>query len=296
MCSYRPILGGGGGRWLFYVPVVVPEEWARRRKAGVTAPRKGPAAENASQGVLTLLWCWFVGGMLFLSVAHSKAVTYIWPILPAVALLSAVAWSRHLQDRLSLGARRTLTWIFVLTCGLGVFPLPVAMGIVQKLFAVQFSYVVWSVAILLSLTLWIPVGLRVSRRPRLCLCAAVSSMAGQFILIMAVLVPCLAENISARELARYFNQHGGVPQRLIFAEDRIGSFVFYLTPELRADLGQDQLQEMSLQHLPEDLAETVIVVPLRHADRADACGRLVEWSIDRVGHYRVYSKPADHYK
>ena len=102
---YLPILLGGGLPWIAYLPVVVLDEAAGRAKRLLRPGRP-----------LTLLACWLIGGTLLLSLAQSKLVTYVWPLLPAVAILAAVAWSRAADNTLSDGARRWLERTFAMSC------------------------------------------------------------------------------------------------------------------------------------------------------------------------------------
>ncbi len=118
---YFPILLGGALPWIGYLPVVVQDARARRKRA----PR------DDSHGAMILLWCWLIGCTLFLSASHSKLVTYIWPVFPAVAILAAVAWKRLIEGTLSEGARRTMAWMFMPACFAGPILLPGAMLILQ---------------------------------------------------------------------------------------------------------------------------------------------------------------------
>ena len=82
---------------------------------------------RASGDPMVLLGCWLVGGTLLLSLAHSKLVTYLWPVFPAVAILAAVAWARLWEGTLSPPARRLLGGVFWMTCLVGPAVLPAAL-------------------------------------------------------------------------------------------------------------------------------------------------------------------------
>jgi 4-amino-4-deoxy-L-arabinose transferase-like glycosyltransferase len=70
----------GGQAWWYYLPVLVaggvPWIVYTRRRALSDAPGK-------------LLWIWIAASLVLLSLANSKAVTYILPVMPAVAILAA---------------------------------------------------------------------------------------------------------------------------------------------------------------------------------------------------------------
>jgi 4-amino-4-deoxy-L-arabinose transferase-like glycosyltransferase len=65
---YLPLVIGGGLPWLVFVRPARPEAAAR-----------------------ALLWTWLVGGVALLSLSQSKAVTYLMPVMPAIAILAAAS-------------------------------------------------------------------------------------------------------------------------------------------------------------------------------------------------------------
>lgn len=287
---YLPLLVGGGLPWIVYLPVLVQDDWVRRRTPKDGDSQGARCGDGRSNGAIILLWCWLIGGTVFLSVAHSKLVTYIWPVFPTVALLGAVVWTRLLEGALSQGARRTLSWTFILSCALGPLLLPTTIIVVQEKYGLWFSWPVWTAAILAALTLWVPPALWPGRRPWLSLSSAMCSLAIQFAFVMTVVLPRVASTTSARELACYFNRRGQVPHRLLFADERIGSFVFYLRSELRARLREGQLQQVRLRDFPGNVNDAVIAVPVRRADRTSECSQLAGRAFHLVGHYRAYER------
>jgi hypothetical protein len=70
---YLPIVLGGGLPWTLYLPSALADAWQQRKSR----------ATRSAGGVATLLVCWIVGCTLFLSLANSKLVTYIWPVFPS---------------------------------------------------------------------------------------------------------------------------------------------------------------------------------------------------------------------
>jgi hypothetical protein len=60
--------------------------------------------------------------------------------------------------------------------------------------------------------------------------------------------PFVARTHSARDLAEYFNASGTLPPRIFVFNQRL-SFVYYLRPELRAQLRQDQIRSISVEEL-----------------------------------------------
>ena len=113
-------------------------------------------------------------------------------------------------------------------------------------------------------------------------------MAVQFVVVMAMVLPPVAETFSARELARHFNRLGQVPPRLLVAEGRIGSLLFYLDPQLRAGLRADQLQQLSANELPPLRPGDVIAVPEWKVPKLRRYFDVDHNQYESVGPYRLY--------
>jgi 4-amino-4-deoxy-L-arabinose transferase-like glycosyltransferase len=79
-----------GQPWWFYVPVVLGGglPWVAMIR---TAGRKAPLAATREAAPHALLWMWLVGAVVLLSLAQSKAITYVLPAMPAVAILAAIS-------------------------------------------------------------------------------------------------------------------------------------------------------------------------------------------------------------
>ena len=222
---YLPILVAGGSPWIAYLPVVVQDQWIKHRNRPA-----GEASRSGGQGdAMLLLGCWLVGGTLLLSIAHSKLVTYLWPVFPAVAILAAVAWVRLWEGTLSPRARRLLGGVFWMTCLVGPATLPAALLVAQsQLGPWRLPAGLWAAALVIAAGCWIPMGFWLFGRLRATLAACAVVAAVHFVFIMTLVMPRLADEVSARDLADYFNRRGRLPPRLLVAEERIGSLVFYL--------------------------------------------------------------------
>ena len=79
---YLPILAAGGIPWIGYLPVLVRDAVSRWR-SGMPA-----VTDACGNRPMLLLGCWFIGCTLFLTLSRSKLVTYIWPVFPAMAILT----------------------------------------------------------------------------------------------------------------------------------------------------------------------------------------------------------------
>ena len=118
--------------------------------------------------------------------------------------------------------------------------------------------------------------------------AAALSLAAQFVVVMTLILPRLAEMYSARDLAEHFNRVGRVPARLLLAEERIGSLVFYLDPRLRAGLTEDQVQYL-LADPPTPLRPgDVVAVKERNLRRPPSGSISGDNRYEPVGRYRLY--------
>jgi 4-amino-4-deoxy-L-arabinose transferase-like glycosyltransferase len=80
---------------VFFVPAFLTGGWSllgawRARRAAVEdeRPEQGDAAFDR------FLWCWVAGMVIFFSCIAGKLATYMLPVLPAVALLTARGWER----------------------------------------------------------------------------------------------------------------------------------------------------------------------------------------------------------
>ena len=113
-------------------------------------------------------------------------------------------------------------------------------------------------------------------------------MAVQFVVVMTMVLPPVAECFSARELAVYFNRAGQLPPRLWLAEQRVGSLVFYLDPRLRAGLKPGQVRPLLAGRPARLEAGDVVAVP--KPDRYHVVPRLElgDTPYQRVGRYRLY--------
>jgi 4-amino-4-deoxy-L-arabinose transferase-like glycosyltransferase len=153
---YVPLLAGGGLPWI--VSIARGRLRARRSEAE------------------KLLWVVLASTILLLTIAGSKAVTYLLPVMPLVAIVAV----RSLTVR---------TWRTV------------SMG----------TAAIFSAALL-------------------------------------VFGPQLAHSRSSRDLARYFNAARSLPSTVFVFDQRVG-FVFYLDPDVRRQLGVQQVRSVSVEEL-----------------------------------------------
>jgi len=224
----------------YYLPIVV----AGTLPWSVALWRRVRPAMDAER----LLWAWLVADLCVLSVAGSKLATYVLPALPAAAALAAMrvaTWH---------GPGRILDAAAALVAVVGVAAAPAAgawLGAAPALPAI-------AVGLLPVVVLaWAGRTWPASPPSRL-LAATAAALAA----IAIGSVPLVAGRFTAQPLAAEINRRGEVPPRLLIVDEGIGSFVFYLRPELRRMLTAEQVARVSrfsLADVPRD-AGTVVAV------------------------------------
>lgn len=269
---YFPLLLGGGLPWIGYLPTLL-------RKRGEKTPNELAATQHPAQvpGLNTspvpFLWCWLIGWVIFLTLAQSKLATYLWPAFPAVAILAAVAWSHLFEKSLGEAARRAFARTFVWSSWSGPIVLPTAVFVVQMLLNERFPWPVWVATAVVAAAAPLPLIPWRAGWPRAALIAAAFSMAAQFMIVMTLILPQAAERYTARDLAEHFNNRQRFPARLFVIEERIGSLVFYLNSDLRADLSPDRLSRLSLDEPIELAPGDALAIPKEKLQKAiDALG------------------------
>ena len=284
---YVPILIFGGFPWITYLPVLVQDavsRWQNRTPAVTDAHGNRP---------LLLLACWFVGCTLFLTVAHSKFITYIWPVFPAMAILAAIVWARRIDGVLSDVANRWMSRIVWFTCLIGPLGLPATFAIAQIVLPTRFSLLAWTLAIMAGLTSPVPLWSWLRGQDRLTLGLAVATVCGQFAVLLLCALPQIAAALSGRDLAACFNRARELPSRVLVAQEPVNSVVFYLDRDLRSHLQPGQITNLDLDSpLPSPSLGTDewIVIPERHPLAALNDYDLSRLPYERTGRFRLYRR------
>jgi 4-amino-4-deoxy-L-arabinose transferase-like glycosyltransferase len=287
---YLPILVGGGMPWIAYVPTLIQDTWLRSRIPLDLSRSERNTEPNADARPLLLLVSWIVGSTLFLSVSHSKLITYIWPVFPAVAILAAVPWARLLDGRLTENARRTMTWTVHGTCLLGLPAVIALCLVIQQQFDSPLAPLEWTMVFVAATTALVPMWTWATRRPRATLAAALVAMAAQFVVAVAIVLPHASPGKTARDLAAHFNRLGQLPPQVLVADERTGSLVFYLDRKLREQVVPGQITYCNLECLPNrvPLGSGVLVLPDRVVREARQSIDLDSVPYEQVGRFRLY--------
>lgn len=274
---YLPALAAGALPWWPYALPTLKDTW-RERHPG-----------------LLLAWTWLVVDVAFLSFAGSKLITYLLPAFPAVAVLAAAAWDQALrEDERGPSAESWRPLHLVATIPL-VVALPGAAWFVGQQAVLSLGPVTWTVVALASLA-WAGAALASVGGTRL---RALTGIAAALVLTslaaLAVLLPAAAPAYSARELARHYNRAGTLPGELWFFDERVGSFLYYLSPSLRAQITAERLthvtpdEVLGMRQAPPD---THIVVPLEEMPKLDRRIGLSAQPSVVAGHHRIFEAEA----
>lgn len=282
---YIPILIAGGIPWVGYLPVLVQD--------AVSRWRNGVPAVTDARGHRPLLFFgfWFIGCTLLLSLSSSKLVTYIWPVFPAMAILTAIVWARKIDGVLSDGARRWMGRIVWFTCLTGPLGLPVTLAITEIALPTRFSRSTWTLAVAAALTSLAPLWSWLRNRDRLTVGLAVATVCSQLIVVQLCAFPQVAAGLSGRDLADYFNRTRKLPVRMLMAQERIGSVIFYLDRDLRSRLQVGQMANAGIEFpLPQPVLDTKewLVVPERHLRTALNNYDLSSLPYEQAGRFRIY--------
>jgi 4-amino-4-deoxy-L-arabinose transferase-like glycosyltransferase len=250
----------GSQPWWYYVPVVL---------GGSVPWILYCSVRDSDRQVRILMWCWLLGGLVLLSAAGSKLVTYALPLFPPVAILAASAWNRALSsaDAAAAAVLTRRARIHAVMFALVSPALPLAASSLERtdpdgmiVLVIAGAGVVW---------LWL--ALRVSKQasdwnwPRL------AGMTGlTYGLALMVLGPPIARAHSLRDVADLLNQERELP-RLQVLGTRPGSLRFYLRPNLRDTLSGEHLRAANLgQALAASHAGDLVVVPRRDAVKIES--------------------------
>lgn len=249
---YAPVLLLGATPWGWYVPLVLRDEWSRSRFS-----RAAPE--------FLLLLCWLVGGILFLSIAGSKLVTYALPLFPVIAILSGVAWQNKAESRSSEWSDYWLGILVRLAAVAGAVVPCLTLIVCQYLFDAQWSASGWMTAVataVISVVAWKAFSQKQYERN---VGLASAWMACMTVLVLSEPFPYIIESHSERSLARWINEKDCLPEKLILIGEKPASLIFYLHEDLRRQLKNEQFFASGLNELlsPESRVPGTIVAVTR---------------------------------
>lgn len=222
--------------YYYFLPIVAGTmPWIAHASPAIAELLKG-RQQTREHSAFRFVVCWLVGGLLFLSLAHSKLVTYTLPLYPAIALLVGYSWNTFLTGGLPPACRDRMARTFCLGTVAGVV---VPFGIVLALmvwFDVQPTRTTWLMCLLLGIASIGVLGLFRSSRQSDAIAAGGVWLALLVAFVMGDPMQQVATHYSHRGLAKAADRQLTPHQQVVLVGDRSGSFVFYLSPSHRRTL------------------------------------------------------------
>ena len=122
---------------------------------------------------------------------------------------------------------------------------------------------------------------------------AATTVCGQLAVVLLCAFPQVAAALSGRDLADYFNRTREMPSRMLMAQERVGSVVFYLDRDLRSQLQLGQIANLDIDDpLPSPAlgAKEWIAIPERHLHAALNDYDLSPLPYEQAGRFRLYRR------
>jgi len=287
----------GAAPWYYYVGPVIggAMPWLLFATAAVLQLRYD-VAKQANRSTL-LLACWFVGGFLFLSAAGSKLLTYSLPLFPPIAVLAGVGFRRFIHAEFSPPVRRLFVASFRLAATFGVMSPVVVLLILHKFLGVPSPFPAYCVALLASTAMAVGLVLFEKQRGRAALAVGMLWFPIILVCLLTWPVQSLAELNSQRSLAAMLNASDKMPQQIVLLGQRVGSVLFYLSPEKRAWCAPARIREA----LPTELgvlvpppAGTLVAVINKELNRTKFAGAIRQLKPRVAGAFNVIAgEPED---
>ncbi|MEZ6126275.1 MAG: glycosyltransferase family 39 protein [Planctomycetaceae bacterium] len=253
---YLPWIILGASPWILHTLPLLKDRWARRTEPAVNENNgTGAPSLQIHRQALLLVLCWLFGGVLFLSVAKSKLITYALPLYPAVAILAAVAWQKRSDAELSPDAN---LWFHRIQSYGGLFAFavpPTALLVCGLMTGTGFPVSGWICAAAVSMICVATWKSWQAEQYRQASAFVSLWVGGLTAVLMTWPLPYFSEDHSERPLAGWLNEHNQLPGRLSVIGERPASVIFYLTPKLRERLNSEQLTSIDVPSLEIESAD-----------------------------------------
>ena len=197
-----------------------------------------------------LLACWFVGGLVFLSAAGSRLITYSLPLFPPIAILGGLGFRRYFHSELATLPRRLFVSSFSTVAVFGIIaPVP-TLFVLSKFLHSPSPWMAYVVAIFASLAMTIGFALFARGRGQQALTIGMLWFPLITICLMTWPVQKLADENSERSLAALLTTLKVAPEEIVLIGQRVGSLRFYLPANQRAWYSNGRMREAELCEIP----------------------------------------------
>lgn len=243
-----------------------------------------------------LLACWFVGGFAFLSAANSKLVTYSLPIFPPIAILAGLGFRRMFHGELASPVRKLFVANFRITAFFGVISPIVALLFLRRFLHAYSPLPAFGLAVIAMAVMAIEWWQFERRGGRSVPAIGMLWFPIVFVGLMTWPVQPLAEQNSQRALAQYLNGSADLPEHIVLFGQRVGSVLFYLTPEKRALCDENRMREVLITEMPRFLPPppgTLVAVTNKEVRRSKWKAPLRSLNPQKAGLFNIITNDAD---
>ena len=232
------------------------------------------SSHRPTNDAVVLLACWIVGGVVFLSAASSKLVTYALPIYPAIAIWAAYSCRQYIGGAWSSIANKMFLSLFIACSCVGcIAPVGFLIGL-DRYMQISSPPPAYLVAIGAGVIAVASMWLMVRGRAAAALAAGSLWVPIVFIALMTWPVQRIADLHSQRDLAHEIHRRSVMPAHIEVLGSRIASLVFYLLPAERRALHRGQIEEIQpATFLDSSNLQPDTLLAVHHAD-------LNSWKMD----------------
>jgi hypothetical protein len=185
-----------------------------------------------------------LGGLVFLSVAKSKLITYALPLYPAIAILAGHACKQWLEGEMLPIPKKVCVWIFNVSCLAGTL-VPLSVLVTLDRYNHESSpLIAYFAAAVATTPMLVALVLMQRKLPVAALAFGALWFPLMFVTIMTWPMQKLAANRSQRDLAFEIRAINPLPNHIYLVAERLSSLIFYLNPDQRRELGPGQIVEV----------------------------------------------------
>jgi 4-amino-4-deoxy-L-arabinose transferase-like glycosyltransferase len=270
----------GEAPWYYYAAPVLGGSmpWLLYALARVGQLRFDAWSSRESRATLYLT-CWFVGGLLFLTFANSKLLTYALPLSPPVAILGAAAFARFFRGTLAPKMSWVVAGTFRMACVIGALGVFVTLVVFDEFLQAPSPLGAYLGAVIAGAVIVAALVIFEKGRRRAAFAIGMLWFPLAFMALINGPFQKFAELHSQQTLAEELRTREPLPGNVVMIGEQAGSVMFYLTPEERAWFRAGRLRNAfrtQLDQLAKLPAKSVIVIEDKELGRT-------EW-VDEVQH------------